>query len=53
MLRFIARENIKRFEHQLSTAADEPERRLLLSMLRAERDKLEVANAALLEELAR
>jgi hypothetical protein len=40
MLDFVARVNIKRFDHQLSMAADETEQRLLLGMLRQEKEKL-------------
>jgi hypothetical protein len=40
---FVARENISRFEHQLSTTADETERRLLKRMLREEKENLKAA----------
>jgi hypothetical protein len=42
MLEFVARENIKRFEYQLSGTTDETERKLLVRMLREEKEKLEV-----------
>jgi hypothetical protein len=40
MLDFVARENIKRFEYQLSMATGEAEQRLLVRMLREENEKL-------------
>jgi hypothetical protein len=46
MLEFVALENIKRFEHQISRTTDEEERSLILQMLNAERKKLEVARAS-------
>ena len=43
---FIARENIRRFEAQLATCADEKQRALLQKLLKAERERLEAAKAA-------
>ncbi len=44
---FVARENITRFEHQLVMANDEPERRLVATLLREEKETLAAVMAGL------